>query len=231
MAPSCLTLAVVSVAVIERGEILGQGPPAWPCSSPTPQAKFTAQRHAKPHMTIHIQRRTCRFRRRYLCLLFACAGAAAQAPSPERAPHPQKVIRFDEPETGTRIRSIAVWSTRLPLNLSYEQLSPEDRALFHRHYEAMPPGDEPPYPLSGIRALIDPVRSAQQRRLAVGELLLIATVDPQGVVTEVQIVGEADPTMAKVAARALAVAKFKPAVCSGQPCIGQFPLSLSFAVQ
>jgi hypothetical protein len=161
------------------------------------------------------------------CLLFlVLTGAHALAQSPT----PQYGIRRDQPPTGSHLRPYEVQPFSIPLNLTYAQLSAEDRQKVHANYEAIAPGDEPPFPADGLVAVLNPIRKAQAKWLVKGQLTLLATVDGTGKVTEVSALKSPDPTMTNFAAQVLMLTPFKPAVCSGKPCQMQFPLSVTFTV-
>jgi hypothetical protein len=119
----------------------------------------------------------------------------------------------------------------IPINLAYEQLSPADRLKFHANYEALAPGDEPPFPTQGLIALLKPLYQVQQSLLVEGDLFLIASVDSAGKVTQVAVHSQSDPRMIQVAARVLMQTPFKPAKCAGRPCSMEFPLHASFKVE
>ena len=157
-------------------------------------------------------------------ILGAHLGAKAQ-------PRPEYGIREDQPRTGSMIRRQMVGPTAVSVNLSWEQLPPGDRAKFKENYEAMPPGDEPPFPTGGLKAILDPVRKAQSKLLVTGDLFLVAKIDPTGVAEEIAVYGSPSPEMTKFASQVLLLAKFKPAVCSGQPCAMEFPLRMHFRTE
>jgi hypothetical protein len=144
---------------------------------------------------------------------------------------PQYSIKFDHPPAGSLIKRAAVRGHALPFNRTYEQLTPEQRALLHGLYESIPPGDEPPFPAEGTKPIHDAMRKAQAKLLVRGELTLIATVEANGEVSSVKAIGSPSPEMTKFAGTILLLTKFKPAVCSGQPCKMDFPLWYEFRVQ
>jgi hypothetical protein len=98
----------------------------------------------------------------------------------------------------------------------------------HRWYESIAPGDEPPFPLDGLKPV---VWKGQAKLLGTGELFLIATVEANGVVAQVKAIGSPSPEMTKFASTVLLLTKFKPAVCAGRPCKMDFPLWYSFRVE
>ena len=155
-------------------------------------------------------------------LVALCAIAHAQAPEPQYG------IKQDSPPTGSNIKKNAVSPFRIPVNLPYGQLPPEARKYLHGYYEDIKEGDEPPFPLEGLKAYLDPIQKAQQKLLVEGPMNLIATVDRTGAVTQVKVVGTPIPKMTEFAGRALLLTRFKPAVCGGQPCQMDFPVYLRF---
>jgi hypothetical protein len=151
---------------------------------------------------------------RCFALGFSFFAVAASAQSQTVAGTPQYGIKEDMPRTGSHIRRDAVRPTNIAINRGYADLSPEERQRFLENYENLPAGDEPPFPVEGLRALLDPILKAQQKLLVKGDLFLIATIDAK----------------TKVAASIFYLTKFKPAVCGGSGCQMEFPLRLSFVV-
>lgn len=143
---------------------------------------------------------------------------------------PDYSIREDQPRTGSHIRQ-EVARASIPINLTYEQLSPDDRSALHANYESIAEGDEPPFPLEGLRALIDPIQRAQEKLLARGELFLVATIGPDGKAQKVLSYRSPSPEMTNFAAHALMLTAFKPAICSGNACTMDFPLRMTFRVE
>ncbi len=140
-------------------------------------------------------------------------------------------LREDRPRIGSKIRKDVVWSEKIPLNRTYEQLTPEQKQIVHSRYESMAPGDEPPYPLEGLKPIVSAIFKAQEKLAATGDLQLIVTVGPDGKSKEVNAYGSVDvPEMAKFAASVLYITKFKPAVCGGKPCTMEFPFYLKLKV-
>lgn len=168
---------------------------------------------------------------RSLCvwILAACSttDVASQTQPP---PVAEYGIKEAEPRTGSRIRKAVVGPTSIPVNLSYDQLSPETQARFKQNYEEMAEGDEPPFPRGGLKEVLEPIHKAQSKLLVRGDLFLTAKVDASGVAQSVTAIGSPSPEMTKVASHVLMLTKFKPAMCSGQPCSMEFPLRMRFKV-
>jgi hypothetical protein len=144
---------------------------------------------------------------------------------------PEHAIKEEDPPIGSRIRRDEVNWAALPVNQTYQQLTPEERAHVNSWYEHVAPGDEPPFPLDGMRSILDVVRKGQEKLLVTGKLYLVATVEPSGKVSAVKAYGSPNPEMAKFASEVLLLTKFKPAVCGGRPCRMDFPLSYNFKVE
>lgn len=165
-----------------------------------------------------------------LCLMFAagaCPVTILQAQGTSGGSDVHTVVGVATSETGTLLKKRTVYDSKLPLDKSYEELTPEQRAEFHAMYESMPPGDEPPFPLEGLKSVFGAIKKAQVKLQAHGELNMAVTVGPDGKAKQVADYGKVDnPEMTKFAATVLLMTRFKPALCSGTPCTMQFPFNL-----
>ena len=99
------------------------------------------------------------------------------------------------------------------------------RALFTNLAE----GDEPPYPIDGLR----PVANALAFALAdgvidEGELFITVRVDEKGEPQSTSIYATPSQRISKEAAIVLMKAKYKPATCAGKPCTSEFPFTARF---
>lgn len=154
-------------------------------------------------------------------LLVSCSSAP---------PSPLHVIKRQTP--GSSLPYMAVDGRAIvPLNRSYGQLTAEEQALIRAWYEDMPASDEPPFPRSGLYAVMKAVSDGQQRVLTTGDLFLVATVDSSGQVEEVKAYGDADPTLVAFVSRVIVQTPFKPAVCGQQPCRMDFPFKFRLGVR
>jgi hypothetical protein len=175
--------------------------------------------------------------RQHLLLIAAicCVSTLAQAqllPSQEMparsapASAPSRNTISATQETGTIIKKDIRWESKIPLNKTYEELTPEQKAELHSQYEAMPEGDEPPFPAEGIKPIFSAIRKAQRLRQAHGNLIMAVTVDPEGNATKVEELGSVyDLQMTQLAQQVLLLTKYKPAVCSGKPCTMKYKFS------
>jgi len=165
-----------------------------------------------------------------LLLLAICASGIAGAqvfselPKSPMPPHtPTKNTNSATQETGTIIRKDIRWDSRIPLDKTYAELTPEQKAELHAMYENMADGDEPPFPENGIQPIVNAIRKAQRLRQARGELNMSVTVGPDGNATKVEDLGGVyDIQMTEIAQQVLLLTRYKPAICKGQPCTMQF---------
>jgi hypothetical protein len=132
-------------------------------------------------------------------------------------------IKQDDPSTGTHIRQRIVTNSVLPLDKTYEQLTPEQQAWLKSEYENIAPGDEPPYPRHGLAPIYKAVSEVQQKLDITGDLTLFVDVDGEGRPVSVSVLQSPDPQMTRAAAAILMLQEYKPAVCGGKPCRMQFP--------
>jgi hypothetical protein len=146
-------------------------------------------------------------------------------------PPPQFKVT-EEIRTGSIIRKDVAWSSKLPLNRTYAQLTDEQKKSLHDNYESIAPGDEPPYPIEGLKPLVIAITQAQEALRARGELKLIVTVSADGKGKKVEVIGTVDnPKMTDFAGQVMLLTKYKPAVCAGSPCTMQFGFRLKLQVK
>jgi hypothetical protein len=160
----------------------------------------------------------------------AAVWAAARVVSQESPP--QLSLTDGAQRTGSIMRREVAWSNDLPLNRTYAQLTPEQKARFHSLYVSIAPGDEPPYPEQGLKPIVSAIYKAQEMLLARGQLRFIVTVGPDGKGKKVEAFGDCDrPDMTRFTSQVLLLTRFKPAVCGGVPCMMEFPFNLQLKVK
>jgi hypothetical protein len=163
---------------------------------------------------------------------FACSTAFAQTASNEHGipDGPTLLTNVHTTSTGTLLKKRLRWTSSIPLNKTYEQLSPEQKAEFRSLYVSLPDGDEPPYPVQGIKPLFNAIQKGQDVMQVRGQLDFVTTVGPDGKATHVDslggVTGVNARTMSEYVASVLMMATYKPGVCSGKPCTMQFPFKL-----
>lgn len=142
----------------------------------------------------------------------------------------QYAMKEDEPLTGTNIRSSIASGAPVPLHLGYAQLTPGQRQLVNARFPALEEGDEPPYPLGGMKRFYSLVSQAVGHYEAQGKLIIHVLVGADGRPVSVTGKGlEDQPTGDKMryfgAAAAMSL-QYKPALCRGKPCEMLFPFYL-----
>jgi len=143
--------------------------------------------------------------------------------TPIRPQYPTKNTGSSTQETGTIIKKQIRWDSKIPLDKTYAELTPEQKAELHAMYENLPEGDEPPFPEAGLKPIFNAIRKAQRLRQAQGELNMAVTVGPDGNAIKVEDRGGVyDIQMTEIAQQVLLLTRYKPAVCKGQPCTMQF---------
>ena len=132
--------------------------------------------------------------------------------------------------TGTIIRKGLKWNSDIPLNKTYDQLTDQQKLQLASLYESMPAGDEPPFPIQGLKPVFNSITKGQRIVRARGQLNMVVNVSPEGNAVDVVDLGGVGGVnareMTQFAQSVLLMTKFKPAVCSGRPCKSQFPFQL-----
>ena len=164
-------------------------------------------------------------------LLAGATGDSAAQPAASSAAEPKYTIKADEPRLGSHIRSDRFRGRSIALNLPYHQLPVQDRLALHNWWEHIEPGDEPLFPAGGLVSIYRLIGSVNERRHQQGELLVVATVNPQGLASEVRILASPTPELGEATAKILLATKFKPAICAGAPCTMDFPVRLVLHVK
>jgi hypothetical protein len=155
------------------------------------------------------------------------AHAQSMIPPTSSSNTTQQILHEASGETGALMPKGLTWNSSIPLNKTYAELTPRQKADFHALYQSMAPGDEPPFPLEGMKPIFTALKKAQYKLKARGELNFAVTVGPDGKATKVEDYGSTDKhEMSEFAGSVLLMTKFKPAVCNGKPCAMQFPFRL-----
>jgi hypothetical protein len=134
----------------------------------------------------------------------------------------------DSSETGTILNKSIKWQSKIPLNKTYAELTPEQKEALHAMYQSLPPGDEPPFPEKGIKPIFNAVRNAQTILHARGELNMVVTVGPDGKAIKVENFSNTrNPRITEATQQVLLLQKYKPGICGGTPCTMQFRFTQS----
>jgi len=166
------------------------------------------------------------------CVLvgLAVALAGVQARGDDALPSAEYIIKQEQPTLGTNIPRRVSEASEIPINRTYAQLTKEEQQLVKSQYEAMADGDEPPFPVAGLKPIYVAITKVHREVMERGELSMHADIDAGGNVTGVAVYHSPDPKITRAAANILVLTKFKPAVCGGAPCKMGFPLRIVFKV-
>jgi Gram-negative bacterial TonB protein C-terminal len=152
-----------------------------------------------------------------LTAIFAISSSAQDTPE-------KKTYRLiAEPVIGSNLPQHIVRSAPYPVDRAYAQFTDEEKATLRSQYEGMPESDEPPFPVKGLAPILRDVSKLTGALKAEGELTIFVTVDPSGNATQVALVKYPNAEVANAVAYVLIKAKYKPAMCAGQPCTLDFP--------
>jgi hypothetical protein len=154
------------------------------------------------------------------CLLLT--GCAAPAPGAAYG------LRENEPQLGSNIKRYTVLGSKIAINKRYDALSPDEKEFINQYYQKMGPGDEPPFPDEGLKPVYEAFSKGQVQLQVSGDLILLATVNAIGDVTQVKAIGSPSVEMTKFGSSVLLLTKFKPGLCQGKPCAMDFPFAFSF---
>jgi hypothetical protein len=169
------------------------------------------------------------FRSLALCSAVALAAplaAHAQAPS-QAAGGPAAVYHVSDIIVGSIVPQVIVTGP-VPFESSYASLTAAQKAVLNQDYESLAAGDEPPYPLYGVRHLIMPLISYAETYSPIGPLVASVEVDSKGNAIAVKVYRSPDPEMSRLLSGAMAFEKYKPASCKGQPCRMEYVLRVNF---
>jgi Gram-negative bacterial TonB protein C-terminal len=131
-------------------------------------------------------------------------------------------------ETGSIIKRNIIESGCYPLNKTYGNFTPEEKAKFQAQYSDMPETDEPPFPAKGMAPILRDVMKLADALRAEGNLSMFVTIDATGAATQISLLKSPSKEFANAVAHILITAKYKPAVCGGQVCTMDFPFRMSF---
>ena len=163
-----------------------------------------------------------RHRLRFLALASVMAGCVLSAQAAETDARYYTV-------TDTLVGSLlpqTILRGRVPFDRTYGELTAAQKDVLFQDYESLAPGDEPPFPLYGVHHVIAPLVRFADTWNPVGPLVASVEVDALGNAVSVTTYQSPDPQLTRVVGAALALEKYKPALCKGRPCAMQYVLRL-----
>jgi hypothetical protein len=130
-------------------------------------------------------------------------------------------VQEDVPETGSNITKRTVFWP-IPVDKRYEELTSEERQVVRDEYVRLGARDEPPYPREGMTPILSEVARIQRTNRGPGLLHLAVRVDARGEPQGVAILSTPDVPIAHGVSYALMKTRYKPAMCDGAPCAGDY---------
>jgi hypothetical protein len=158
-------------------------------------------------------------------VLLAAASAIALAAGPAAAQEMR--YRITDTIVGSILPQEIIRSSA-PIEGRYSELTPAQKAAVASDYESLAAGDEPPYPMYGVRHLISPVVRYVDAGEPVGSLVATVVIDSQGKPGKITVYKSPDQVLTRFVASQLATEEYKPALCHGQPCEMTYVLRLEF---
>lgn len=122
--------------------------------------------------------------------------------------------------TGSHVARHLTWSSRLPFDKTFAELTAPQLAYVRDQYDGLAPDEEPPYPQEGMRATFRLVDKSVDQIIGhsdKGPLVAVAKVDDQGVVTTVSVFKTPGAAVTAAITYALLNTPFKPARRNGAP--------------
>jgi len=108
-------------------------------------------------------------------------------------------------------------------------MSEGERQIIRQHYMALEEGDEPPYPVNGMRPVFAALTQVGQVDFSFsGRVRMHVLVGADGQPKSVATIGKVSPEAARFLARVMMITVYKPAVCHGAPCEMLMPLEINF---
>ena len=142
------------------------------------------------------------------------------------------IFRFRGAEyiaTGSHFARHLNWSSKLPFDKSYSELTASQQAYVRDQYTGLLPEEEAPFPVDGLRAIFRLVdKSADQLvgRSETGPLIAVAKVDESGAVLSVSVFKTPSTAATAAISYALMNVEFKPARRNGKAVPMDYLLSV-----
>ena len=157
----------------------------------------------------------------FLALCLAGQVKAQTATQPLAEPVMAKPVAVPEHEIDANV----------PVNQPYDNLTTGQKAIVRSAYEGMPDTDEPPFPQTGLMAVLEPLQAIVFYTKANGVINAIARVEADGKVSQVEVLESPSEQFAKLITKLLMDTPFKPAKCNGAPCQSEYALHMQVGSQ
>lgn len=151
------------------------------------------------------------------------------ASAPPLATLEEQTFRINKATTnlGTHIPGNLATST--VSGLRWSELSEGERRSVRADYPALEEGDEPPYPINGMRPVYALIAKAGyiDHHFA-GTVRILVRVGADGKPLSAATIGKLAPELSRYMAGVMMLTTYKPAVCQGKPCEMQLPMVFYF---
>lgn len=124
-----------------------------------------------------------------------------------------------------------IFTDFVPPDASWEMLTEAQKNSLRALYEALEPGDEPPYPLKGTREVLTAVSRINSEALTEGNLRIAVLVGADGKAKSAKVTEKPTfsqsakiDTMVKYVVAVMMLDNYKPAMCRGKPCEMFYPV-------
>lgn len=135
-------------------------------------------------------------------------------------------VKQSAPSVGTNLKKDIVKTGTIPLDKTYAELTEDQKQRLKDVYDRMPAGDEPPFPEKGLLSIYRAVGTVHENTeyQHPGPLNVEVLVDSTGEPKSVDILTSPDADITTAVVTSLMHKKYKPAICSGQPCAMKMPI-------
>jgi hypothetical protein len=151
---------------------------------------------------------------------------------PPLPPLEHRIFRITNTENHVRSLIPAQTANSTVSGNKWEDMTESERRIIKADYPALEEGDEPPYPINGMRPLIaGMVKVGYVDFSFMGQMHMNVLVGADGKPISATTVGKLPPDVAQYLGSVLMITTFKPAVCHGKPCQMLFPVASHFEHQ
>lgn len=152
---------------------------------------------------------------------------AGMAPSQAGVSEERFSIRDARP-VGSMLTMERVIGT-IPPNAPWEKLTEQHKNVVGAHYLGLAPGDDPPYPLKGTRAMHVAIADVYRKFTDFeAELTLYVLIGKDGVPKNATMIGAPHLDLGRYVGMVAMTQRFKPGICDGNPCELIYPVKFRF---
>jgi len=142
------------------------------------------------------------------------------------------VFRFrggDYAPTGSSVARHLTWSSKLPFDKTYGELTASQQAYVRDQYDGLTAAEEPPFPAEGLGAVMRLVDKSADQMVShpeKGPLVAVAKIDENGTALSVAVYKSPSPIATSAISYAIMKAAYKPARRDGKPVPMDYLLSV-----